>query len=277
MDDSKILATDGGTTAFSNGAAVGAMLGKHSSPNDVLATLAATGGNNNWMNNPFVYLVWMMFAQNFWGNNGQNTGTQAQIQALQGVVQDNHNSDLLMQAVGGNTAAITQLAGTLNANVGQVTSAINAVQNAITAANGNIQLAAQQMISNNNLQSAALGTLIQNQGAGIQREIISQGYQNQIGNLQQTNQIQAQGQQLQGLISAALTQLGFAIERNASASQATSTSNTQRIIDTLTNHWNLEQQTTIQQLRDEVGRLNQSNQLIAALKGTATATSTPGA
>lgn len=274
MDTDKIVTTDGGSN-FANGALMGANL-KNSGSDFLTALLAGGGGMNNWVNNPFIYLVWMMFAQNMWGGNGQG-GTQAQIQALQGVVQDNHNSDLLMQAMQGNTNAITQLAGTFNASIDQVTGAINAVQNAITAANGNIQLAAQQMIANNNLQSAALGSQIQNQGAGIQREILSQGYQNQIGNLQQTNQIQAQGQQLQGLISAALTQLGFAIERNASASQATSTSNTQRIIDALTNHWNLEQQTTIQQLRDEVGRLNQSNQLIAALKGTATATSTPSA
>ena len=42
--------------------------------------------------------------------------------------------------------------------------------------------------------------------------------------------------------------------------------NGKRIIDTLNNHWSLEQQTTIQQLRDEVGRLNQTASIIAALK-----------
>ena len=45
----------------------------------------------------------MMFANRWMGGNGYgnpnaNTSTQAQIQALQNVVQDNHNSDLLMQA-----------------------------------------------------------------------------------------------------------------------------------------------------------------------------------
>lgn len=48
--------------------------------NDLAAILAATknndpatmmaamgGGMNNWMNNPFVYLVWMMFANRMWG------------------------------------------------------------------------------------------------------------------------------------------------------------------------------------------------------------------
>lgn len=48
--------------------------------NDPTAMLAAMGGGmNNWMNNPFVYLVWMMFANRMWG--GEQNGNPA-IQAL---------------------------------------------------------------------------------------------------------------------------------------------------------------------------------------------------
>jgi len=31
------------------------------------------GGMNNWCNNPFVYLVWMMFANRMWNNGEGNT------------------------------------------------------------------------------------------------------------------------------------------------------------------------------------------------------------
>lgn len=35
--------------------------------NDPLAMAAMmNGGMNNWQNNPFIYLVWMMFAQRMW-------------------------------------------------------------------------------------------------------------------------------------------------------------------------------------------------------------------
>lgn len=92
--------------------------------NDLAAILAATknndpatmmaamgGGMNNWMNNPFVYLVWMMFANRMWGGeqNG-NPAIQAQIDSLRNQMADNQNSNLPMDAVHGNTAAITQLA-----------------------------------------------------------------------------------------------------------------------------------------------------------------------
>ena len=87
--------------------------------NDLAAILAATknndpatmmaamgGGMNNWMNNPFVYLVWMMFANRMWGGEHNcNPAIQAQIDSLRNQMADNQNSNLLMDAVHGNTAA----------------------------------------------------------------------------------------------------------------------------------------------------------------------------
>ena len=172
----KIITTDGSNN-FANGAMMGASLNKNANDPALMAAMMNGG---------------MKFQT-------ANTTTQAQIQALQGVVQDNHNSDLLMQAVNGNTTATQQLATALNAGFDQVNAAICGVRNGITAANGNIQLAAQQMISNNNLQSAALGNQICQGFNGVQNEILTQGYQgqlgtqaanyqNQINNLQQSNQ-----------------------------------------------------------------------------------------
>lgn len=237
--DEKIITTD--SSNFSNGAMMGAMLGK-GNHSDALAALLANGGNNNAMwNNPFVYLVWMLFAGQLGGFGGNNSAISDQLQSLQTQIQDNHNSDLTMQALAGNQAALTQLAQTLNVSSDQITAAINAM--------------------NNNL-----GT-----------QIISQGYQNQLNNCSQTNTILMQSQALQNAVQNGFTALGYQSERNASANQQNSTANTQRIIDTLNNHWNLEQQTTIQQLRDEIGRLNQTNTLISSIKGTATATSSTAA
>ena len=96
--------------------------------------------------------------------------------------------------------------------------------------------------------------------------ILESGYQNQLANCQQTNTILQQSQGLQNTMQNGFTNIGFLLERNACDVKENSTANTQRIIDTLNNHWSLEQQTTIQQLRDEVGRLNQTASIIAALK-----------
>lgn len=79
--DEKIITTD--SSNFSNGAMMGAMLdkGNHS---DALAALLANGGNNNAMwNNPFVYLVWMLFAGQLGGFGGNNSAISDQLQSLQ--------------------------------------------------------------------------------------------------------------------------------------------------------------------------------------------------
>lgn len=61
---------------------------------------AMGGGMNNWMNNPFVYLVWMMFANRMWGGERNcNPAIQAQIDSLRNQMADNQNSNLLMDAV----------------------------------------------------------------------------------------------------------------------------------------------------------------------------------
>lgn len=269
MDTEKVLTTDGSSN-FASGALMGAGLNKGG--NDLL-TAALMNGNNQQWNNP-MWLIWaMLFFGNggLMGNRGDNNLT-SQIQNLQGIVQDNHNSDLLNQAMAGNTAAITQLAGNLNVANDQLSASISNVRDAITAANGNIQLAAQQMISNNNLQSAAMGRQICEGFCGVQRDILSQGYQNQIGNLQQSGLIQGIASNISQLLNNGFTQLGFQAERDACTTRENSTANTQRIIDTLSNHWQAETIAENNQLKLQLALANIPAQVAAAVAGTSTTT-----
>ena len=153
-----------------------------------------------------------------------------------------------------------------NANVAQQLSSMQDQINA-NAANG------AMMDSLNGVSGAVngLGTAFQEGCCACKTAILESGYQNQLANCQQTNTILQQSQALQNTVTNGFTNVGFLLERNACDIKENSTANTQKIIDTLNNHWNLEQQTTIQQLRDEIGRLNQTSALIAALKTSSTA------
>lgn len=90
--------------------------------------------------------------------------------------------------------------------------------------------------------------------------ILEQGYQNQLANCQQTNTVQA-----------GFANIGYLIQQQGQMLMANDTANTQKVLDWLCNSKQLEQATTIQQLRDEVGRLNQTQTIIDALKTTTTA------
>ena len=109
MEEINKIYTSDTANSFSNGAMMGAML-SNNDRNDALTAMLANGGNQQMWNNPFAYLIWLIFAGQFgcFGNNANNC-IGDQIQSLQNQIQDNHNSDLTMQAVNGNTGAIAQL------------------------------------------------------------------------------------------------------------------------------------------------------------------------
>lgn len=53
------------------------------------------GGMNNWMNNPFAYLMFLAFTRNGFGNDKNN----AALEAIRTQMQDNQNSSLIMSAL----------------------------------------------------------------------------------------------------------------------------------------------------------------------------------
>ena len=73
--------------------------------------MAAMMNQNDYMNNPFAYLIWMIFAMRMWNNqDGGNQGNaiQSQLDAMRSQIADNQNSSLVMDAIRGNGNAITQ-------------------------------------------------------------------------------------------------------------------------------------------------------------------------
>lgn len=81
-----------------------------------------SGGMNNWMNNPFAYLMFLaLFRNGGFGFGGDGAGvatqdieTQAQLNAIRTQLQDNQNADCIKSAIQGNGFALSQLAQNLN-------------------------------------------------------------------------------------------------------------------------------------------------------------------
>lgn len=67
------------------------------------------GGMNNWMNNPFAYLMFLaLFRNGGFGFGGDSAGiatqgieTQAQLNAIRTQLQDNQNADCIKSAIQG--------------------------------------------------------------------------------------------------------------------------------------------------------------------------------
>ena len=213
------------------------------------AAMSGNNGVNGMWNNPFMYLIWLAW---FGGGNGfgfggnratdqQTIANAASIQNLSDMIADNHNSDLTMQAIAGNTNAINQLAGMLNVSTDKIATAIN-----IMAGN------------------------MQQNCCDIKTSIMSQGYQNQLSTCQQTNTILQQGQALTNTVQNGFTSIGYQLERNACDIKETSLANTQKILDTLNNHWGQEQQGIINSLQSQLSE----QRILNAVNASKTTTTT---
>ena len=161
---------------------------------------AMNGGMNNGMwNNPFVYLVWMMFAGRFFNNGGwdgigngqgqQNIEVQNQLQAIRSQMQDNQNSNLIMDAVKGNATAIGQLASNLNCDFNSLQNAICCVKSAIEQVGGQVGFSAERVINAVNMGDCNVIQALKDCCCATPKSIIEKGYQKQLQNCHQTNTI----------------------------------------------------------------------------------------
>lgn len=164
--------------------------------NNDLATLALLGGNgggfggNNWMNNPFMYLVWMWMMRwmngGEWGNNGDNcyksleASTQRQIQTLSDQMNDNHTTDLLMAAIQGNNSAIQEAATRLGCDINTVASAIQGVRSDIASVGSQLGFSSERIINAVNQGDCGVIQALKDCCCETQKSILTSNYENRI-------------------------------------------------------------------------------------------------
>lgn len=243
--------------------------------------------NNNWMNNPFAYIMFLALFRNGgfgWGNGdgsgpaAQGIETQAQLNAIRTQLQDNQNADCIKSAIQGNGFAISQLAQNLNIDFNTLQKCCCDVQAAIQQVAGQVGFSAERVINAVNLGDCNVIQAIKDCCCTTQKAILEQGYQNQLANCQQTNTIMTgingintgveRGfANLGNIVNQGFTQVGFQAQQDKCDILRAGQDNTQRIIDTLSNHWNEENQRKIQDLKFELSQERQNNLLISRLGG----------
>lgn len=188
-------------------------------PNDNLAMMAMLNGNggfggNGMWNNPFMYLVWMWMMRwmnNGWGENGdcQNAGLSRQIQTLQEQMQDNHNSDLIMQGINGNADAIREAADKIGCNFNVLNQAVCGIRSSIDQVSGQLGFTGERIINAINSGDCKVIEAINSCCCNTQKAIIEQGYQNQLANERQTYQITNSINQASTVVDKGFTTLSF--------------------------------------------------------------------
>ena len=260
----------------SNQALLGALLGKENNGMTMAALL--NGAKDNQWDNPFVYLVWMMFAQRLWGNqndngqNAQNIELQNQIQSLRSQISDNQNSGLIMDAIKGNAGALNQLAANLNCDFNTLNGAICDVRQGISQLSGQVGFSAERVINaitNGNLQ---LTQALKDCCCQTQQNIIKMGYENQLGQKDLINQMQQGFSYTNTGMERGFANIGNIIQNVACDLKTNANGNTQKLIDVITAN----RYADLQERLEDAKRREQTVSIVAQLKA-GTTTPTTGA
>lgn len=233
--------------------------------------MALMNGGSNWQNNPFIYLVWMMFANRMWGGERDCAGN-AQYMALQNQISDNQNANLVMDGIKGTTDAVRQLAANLNCDFNTLNSAICDVRSGIQQVAGQIGFSSERVINAVNMGDCNVIQAIQNCCCQTQQSILKMGYENQLANCNQTNVLSNAIQGVNVGLERGFSAVAYETQKQTCDLLNAGNSNTQRIIDVLNNHWNNELQQKYDDVRTELSQYRQSAYLISQLKPTSTTT-----
>lgn len=249
----------------------------HRGLDPALTAMMANGGMNGMWNNPFVYLVWMMFAGRFFNNGGwdgngncqgvQNVEMQNQLQAIRSQLQDNQNSNLLMDAVKGNNVAIGQLAQNLNCDFNTLNSCCCDLRQAIAQVAGQIGFSAEKVINAVNMGNCNVIQAIKDCCCQTQRQVADFRADMQLQMCQQTNNLTQQINTLSTGVERGFSQTAYETQKQTCDIINNQNANTQRLIDLLNSHWSSEDKLKIQDLKNELSQERQTRQLLAAMNG----------
>lgn len=230
------------------------------------------GGMNNWMNNPFAYMMFMALFRNggFGFDNGNGAGTQgiemqAQLNAIRTQLQDNQNADCIKAAIQGNGFAIGQLAQTLNIDFNTLQRCCCDVQAAIQQVGGQVGLSAERVINAANLGDCNIIQALQNCCCQTQRQMADFRADMQLQNCKDTGELRNGQRDLGFAITQGFSSTAYETQRQTCDILNNANANTQKIIDTLNNHWSDEKSLQIQDLKFQLSQERQNNLLLSRL------------
>lgn len=145
-----------------------------------MAMLGNGGFNNGWMNNPFMYLVWIYMMRWMNGNDNGDSSTQRQIQTLQEQFSNSHTSDLIMQAIQGNNNAIQDLSTRLGCDINAINSAIQGVSASIGQVGNQLGFSSERIINAVNQGDCGVIQALKDCCCQTQKSLLSQSYENRI-------------------------------------------------------------------------------------------------
>ena len=144
----------------------------------------AWGGNGCWW-------IWVIIMFWLWGGNGNMFGRNGGLDGIPNQINNDFGRDILLQAINGNGTAISQLASTLNCDMNALQNAICQVQSSIQGVGNQVGMSGQQIINAIQSGNCQISHQIADCCCNVRTAITTQGYENQLATINQTNALQS--------------------------------------------------------------------------------------
>lgn len=131
------------------------------------------------------------WGMNNWGGNG--AGAAASLGAQATAI---GNTDTILRAIDGTDSDVRLLATTLNSDVNTVKTNLSTLQNGLTQLAGQTGLSAQQIINAIQAGDASLASQLCQCCCNLQQQVLTQGFESRIQNMQQTETLMGGNQRI---------------------------------------------------------------------------------
>lgn len=153
--------------------------------------LVAMNRGGGFGSNEGSWFIWLLFILCFcgWGGNGFGFGGRGNGGGLANEINNDYGRGLLMDAIGGNRNALSNLATQLNCTEGQIQSAISALTSQVQNVGNQVGMSGMQTINALQQGNMQIAQQIANCCCQTNNNITTQGYENKLAICQQTHSI----------------------------------------------------------------------------------------
>lgn len=184
----KTYVFDTNEKGFDSSALIASLMNNKGVDPNLLALMQNAGNNQDAWGGGGFWWIWVIIMFWLWGGNGNGFGRGfGNADGIPNTLNNDFGREVLLQAINGNGQALSQLATTLNCDVNALQGAISQVQQSIQSVGNQVGMSAQQIINSIQAGNCQLSSQVASCCCDIRNAITTQGYENQIATVNQTN------------------------------------------------------------------------------------------
>ena len=191
MEKTYVFDTAADRGSLDSSAIIASLMNNKGVDPNLMALLSNASKNQDAWGGSGCWWIWVIIMFWLWGGNGNIFGRNGGLDGIPNQINNDFGRDILLQAINGNGTAISQLASTLNCDMNTLQNAICQVQSSIQGVGDQVGMSGQQIINAIQAGNCQISHQIADCCCNVRTAITTQGYENQLATINQTNALQS--------------------------------------------------------------------------------------